>query len=58
MKMTYQQMILIFILVALMFFTINWFYPNYGPLVTMGGMITIFIIFKLRQSMSGGEEED
>ncbi len=49
MKMTYIQMILIFIFVALIFFSINIYYPERGPWVTMGVMITIFVAFKTYQ---------
>ncbi len=49
MKMTYQQMIMTFIIVMIIFFTINMLYPQEGPIVTMGVMITIFVIFKLYQ---------
>ncbi len=49
MKMTYEQMILIFIFVALIFLSINIYYPERGPWVTMGIMIIIFIAFKIHQ---------
>jgi len=48
-KMTYEQMILIFIFVALIFLSINIYYPERGPWVTMGIMIIIFIAFKIHQ---------
>ncbi len=49
MKMTYRQMIMIFIVVAMIFFTINLFFPHRGPYVLTGVMITIFVIFKVNQ---------
>ncbi len=56
-EMTYHQMIAIFLTVAALFFLINVLYPQYGPWVTMGVMITIFVIYKLH-SWSKTEEEE
>lgn len=57
MKIKYKQMIMIFLIVAGMFFTINLFFPQWGPIVTLVGMISIFITFKLYQWTKDVEEE-
>lgn len=57
MKITYQQMILIFIFVMMLFFIINMFFPQWGPIVTMVGMISIFIAFKVYQRMKKKGED-
>ncbi len=49
MKMTYQQMIMIFVIAMVIFFSINLLYPQEGPIVITSVMVTIFIIFKLYQ---------
>ncbi|MFP4050739.1 MAG: hypothetical protein ACLFVB_03240 [Thermoplasmata archaeon] len=57
MKMTYKQMIALFLAVAVLFMLINFQWPQYGPWVTMGGMIIIFVIFKAYQFFKKTEEE-
>ena len=57
MKIKYRQMIMIFVIVAMMFFTINLFFPQWGPIVTLVGMVSIFIVFKIYQWTKGADEE-
>ena len=57
MKVTYKQMIAIFLAVAVLFMLIHFQWPQYGPWVTMGGMITIFVIFKAYQFFKSSEEK-
>ncbi len=56
--MTYQQMIMIFIVIAMIFFTVNLFFPHRGPYVLTGVMITIFVIFKVNQYVREKKESD
>jgi len=50
-------MIAIFLAVAVLFMLIHFQWPQYGPWVTMGGMITIFVIFKAYQFFKSSEEK-
>ncbi len=49
MKITYYQMIAIFLIVAVVMAVINFLVP-YGPYLTMGVMIGVFLIFKIYKS--------
>jgi len=57
MKLTYKQWIALMLAIAVLFMLVHFQWPQYGPWVTMGGMITIFVIFKAYQFFKKTDEE-